>query len=71
MPIFEFVCDDCGRPFEELVMSSSAIDQVTCPTCNSAQVKKQISTFASKVAGNSAFSSTNYNSGSSCSTGSV
>lgn len=70
MPIFEFVCDDCEKPFEELVRSASAVDTVACPSCGSGQVKKKISTFASKVAGGSSF---NFNSGSasSCSTGSV
>ncbi len=31
MPLFEFVCSDCNRPFEELVRSASAISEVTCP----------------------------------------
>jgi putative FmdB family regulatory protein len=71
MPLFEFVCSDCDQPFEELVMSSSSIGQVTCPACSSSHVKKQISTFASKVAGGGSFASTSFNSGSSCNTGSV
>jgi putative FmdB family regulatory protein len=68
MPIFEFVCAECGWPFEELVRSASAVDGVVCPACNSANVKKQISTFASKIAGGSSFS---FNSApaSNCSTG--
>jgi putative FmdB family regulatory protein len=51
MPIFEFECQECGTPFEELVRSTYAIDEVVCPSCRSDQVRKQISTFASKVAG--------------------
>jgi len=68
MPIFEFVCAECGKPFEELVRSASAVSEVVCPACHSANVKKKISTFASKVAGGSSFS---FNSApaSSCSTG--
>ena len=58
MPIFEFLCQECGTPFEELVFSSAAVGEVTCPNCESTQVTKQISTFASKVAGSaSSFSS--------------
>ena len=69
MPIFEFECKDCGKPFEELVRSASAVDEVTCPTCGSPQVKKRISTFASRVSGNSSFS---LNRGAaSCNTGST
>ena len=58
MPIFEFLCQECGTPFEELVFGSAAIGEVACPDCESTQVTKQISTFASKVAGSeSSFSS--------------
>jgi len=53
MPLFEFVCSDCHRPFEELVRSASAISEVTCPKCGSSQVNKKISTFASRVSGGS------------------
>ena len=63
MPIFEFMCTDCNEPFEELVRSTSAVDEVVCPSCGSVHVNKMISTFASKVAGtgSSSFSSnTNY-----------
>lgn len=70
MPIFEFVCSECGNPFEELVRSASAVSEVVCPSCGSQQVKKQISTFASKVSGGSAFSLSSP-AASSCSTGSV
>jgi len=55
MPIFEFVCQECGTPFEELVRSATAVDEVACPFCESDQVAKQISTFASKVGRCSSF----------------
>jgi putative FmdB family regulatory protein len=51
MPIFEFMCTDCNEPFEELVRSANAVEDVDCPSCGSTHVKKKISTFASKVAG--------------------
>ena len=53
MPLFEFTCTACGRNFEELVRSSSQVTLVTCPVCQSDQVKKKVSTFASKVSGGS------------------
>jgi putative FmdB family regulatory protein len=56
MPIFEFECTTCSQPFEELVRSANAIEDVSCPTCGSPEIKKKISTFASKVAGSSSFS---------------
>ncbi len=71
MPLFEFACDDCGQPFEELLLGFSAITDVTCPACKSHQVKKQISTFASRSVGTSSFSSPGYSSAASCGSGSV
>jgi putative FmdB family regulatory protein len=56
MPLFEFVCGDCNRPFEELVRSANAVIDVTCPSCGSSHVNKKISTFASRLSGSSAFS---------------
>ena len=70
MPIFEFICSDCGRPFEELVMSTSKIADVTCPSCQSQNITKQISTFASKLSGGGGLSFSGASS-SGCSTGSV
>ena len=57
MPIFEFVCEECNRVFEELVRSVSTIDEVICPGCQSERVKKKLSTFASMTSGSSSFSS--------------
>lgn len=69
MPIFEFVCKDCGWEFEELVRSASNVEEVICPACDSGYVLKQISTFASKISGGSLASS--FASGPSCNTGST
>lgn len=71
MPIFEFVCEDCEEPFEELLRSASAVDEVTCPKCHSEQVRKQISTFAARVAGKSSSSFAPSSTAASCSTGST
>jgi putative FmdB family regulatory protein len=48
MPLFEFICDDCGTGFEELVMGERAVD---CPKCGSDDVRKQFSTFGVGRAG--------------------
>ena len=42
MPIFDFVCKDCGKLFEALVLK----EQPACPGCNSANLEQQITTFA-------------------------
>lgn len=70
MPIFEFMCERCGTHFEELVRSSSTIEGVVCPACDSLEVTKQISTFASKISGTSGSSSWR-SSAPSCSPGSL
>jgi putative FmdB family regulatory protein len=70
MPIFEFVCTECDESFEDLVLSLSKIDEVVCPACGGSQVKKKMSTFASKQAGVGSFS-LGASSAPSCSTGSV
>jgi putative FmdB family regulatory protein len=49
MPLYEFECQSCAEPFEELVRTSTAIKDVTCPNCGSHQVKKKLSTFAAKT----------------------
>lgn len=69
MPIFEFSCENCGWEFEELLRSSNTSD-VTCPACDSHQVYKKISSFASKVVGGGSFS-TSFSSSASCNTGST
>lgn len=70
MPIYEFVCEDCGVEFEELLRSSNDIQNVTCPTCLGEHVAKKISVFASSAAGGKATSFWG-GASSSCNTGSV
>lgn len=65
MPLFEFTCTTCNQPFEELLRSASATSEVTCPACGSPDVKKRLSTFASRGSGGSSFS-LGSNSSSSC-----
>ena len=43
MPIYEFVCKSCSKRFEVLVRASTT---VTCPSCKSASLEKQLSVFA-------------------------
>ena len=69
MPIYEFQCEKCGQPFEELVFGS-AVDDVVCPDCGSQDVHKMISTFASRVAGGST-PTLSASSAASCGSGSV
>lgn len=49
MPLFEYVCSECGAKFDELV--SRADDTVQCPSCHSHNTEKQLSVFAASVVG--------------------
>ena len=49
MPIFEYKCRECGTTFEKIVLSSS--ERITCKSCESQRVDKQLSVFA--LSGNS------------------
>ena len=67
MPLYEFICEDCGETFEELVMSANSANQVTCPYCQSDLVRKLISAFAPKF-GSGGSPLNIYSSASSCGT---
>jgi putative FmdB family regulatory protein len=71
MPIYEFICEQCGCEFEELVRSASSTAGLLCPECHSQQVTKKISTFAAKIAGGKATSYWGGSPSSSCNTGST
>jgi putative FmdB family regulatory protein len=43
MPIYEFACQDCGREFEVLFRSGTALE---CPQCHSGALEKKLSVFA-------------------------
>jgi putative FmdB family regulatory protein len=43
MPVYEYICRDCGRAFERYVQRWS--EAVSCPSCAGA-VEKQLSTFS-------------------------
>jgi putative FmdB family regulatory protein len=53
MPLFEYLCRDCGRPFEKIVPRYNSV--ANCSHCDSKNVEKQLSVFA--VAGSSSSSS--------------
>jgi putative FmdB family regulatory protein len=59
MPIYEYVCDDCGARYERIVMNQKT--HVTCPKCESGKHTIQLSVFAapandSKASGGSSMS---------------
>ena len=51
MPIFEYVCQDCGKQFEAIVQGST---QAQCPACRGSKLEQQLSVFAVAASGKSA-----------------
>lgn len=45
MPIYEYVCQDCGQKYDKLVRSLSAQIELECPQCGSSQGEKALSMF--------------------------
>ena len=46
MPIYEFVCGECGRKFRKLVGVIAQSTPPACPRCQSTVLNRQISRFA-------------------------
>ena len=51
MPIYEYKCEKCEVVFDILHKSSTTIEEVVCPKCQSNKSKKLFSTFAASIAG--------------------
>jgi putative FmdB family regulatory protein len=65
MPLYEYLCINCGASFEHFVRSVSTPEAIICPKCAGTEVNKKFSTFGTKgAAGISSMSS-----GDTCSTG--
>ena len=45
MPLYEYVCAQCGTFFEHWMRSAGVPDTVFCPHCQSQEVSKKFSTF--------------------------
>lgn len=46
MPIYEYRCEECGRSFEKLRKAADADRELECPYCNSEEVRRLLSSFA-------------------------
>ena len=43
MPIFEYACKECGTEFDALIQGMAT---AACPSCESAELEKKLSSFA-------------------------
>ncbi len=48
MPIYEYVCRDCGHPFEWLARGD---EKPACPSCGGSRLDKQLSATAAHASG--------------------
>jgi putative FmdB family regulatory protein len=48
MPLYEYVCQDCGRRFEVLQRMGAGPGGVACPGCGGEKVSREASAFASR-----------------------
>lgn len=56
MPIFEYLCEDCGNKFEKLVRNAPDAPELACPSCGQSRLKQEFSTFAPRAGGSHAAS---------------
>jgi putative FmdB family regulatory protein len=68
VPIYEYVCQECGAKFEKFVRSMSSTAPIACPECQSEKVEKAISLFGMSQSGNLGSAAV---SAASCATGST
>ena len=45
MPIYEYLCKDCGLRFELMRSFKDADEPITCKSCNSDQTQRTLSVF--------------------------
>ena len=64
MPIYEYVCDDCHKPFEKIVMKKN--EKIACPTCGSNRHTMKFSVVNASVKGGDGGSMTGFGGGGSC-----
>jgi putative FmdB family regulatory protein len=64
MPIYEYVCDDCGARYERIVLSQN--QAITCPQCESAKHTIQLSVFAAPANGQRSSANASTSSAGSC-----
>jgi len=42
MPIYEYLCQDCGTKFEKLVRRSADAPETECPSCGQKHLRESV-----------------------------
>jgi len=45
MPVYDYICNDCHKPFEKVLTLSEHDEPVTCPKCGSKNVEQEVASF--------------------------
>ena len=53
MPIYEYICENCGTDFEKMMRFDQSDQMPACPKCTSIETRKRLSLFSSKGSGES------------------
>lgn len=64
MPLYEYVCPDCGQEFEKRMSFSQASERPSCPNCAGTNTQKKLSLFSSSGASGGSVSASSCGSGS-------
>ncbi len=47
MPLYEYICSDCGHEFEKMMRFDQAGQRPPCPRCAGEDTRKKLSLFSS------------------------
>ena len=45
MPVYDYICHDCNKTFEEVLTLQEHEKAVTCPHCGSKNVEQEVAAF--------------------------
>jgi putative FmdB family regulatory protein len=51
MPIYEYLCEDCGSKFEKLIRRQADTESLACPACGQSHLNQELSTFSARANG--------------------
>jgi putative FmdB family regulatory protein len=56
MPVYTYLCKDCGKKFDLLLGMTKTKPEIICKSCGSKNVKKEFSSFSTPNSSDSGYS---------------
>ncbi len=53
MPVYDYVCNDCHKPFEVILTLKEHDVEVKCPKCGSKNVEQEVTAYSAVTGKNS------------------